>query len=209
MTAPVANVSVKIVPPASAPARAALREYFADIASRYQGRPITEPELHQVLTENPSDDLAPPTGLFLVAFGDSGPIGCVGLRLLPAGLGEVTRVYVADGARRGGLGGRLLAEVESAALANGRTALRLDVRGDLVEARRLYARHGYREVPAFNDSPYAAHWFAKDLIATRRLAAHTASAQAAKTAPRMLEPVHPAQANTVVVVVAPRAEPSE
>jgi hypothetical protein len=37
----------------------------------------------------------------------------------------------------------------------------LVARGDLVEARRLYARHGYQAVPPFNDSPYAEHWFAK------------------------------------------------
>jgi len=39
--------------------------------------------------------------------------------------------------------------------------LRLDTRHDLVEARSLYAAHGYREVPAFNDAPYAEHWFTK------------------------------------------------
>jgi hypothetical protein len=33
----------------------------------------------------------------------------------------------------------------------------------LVEARRLYARHGYQEVAPFNDSPYAEHWFAKSV----------------------------------------------
>jgi hypothetical protein len=31
------------------------------------------------------------------------------------------------------------------------SALRLNVRRDLVEARRLYARHGYREVRPFSD----------------------------------------------------------
>jgi GNAT superfamily N-acetyltransferase len=71
-------------------------------------------------------------------------------------------MYVADRARRRGLGRRLLEELESAALASGRTVLRLDTRGDLIEARRLYATHGYREVHAFNNSPYAQHWFAKN-----------------------------------------------
>jgi hypothetical protein len=42
-------------------------------------------------------------------------------------------------------------------------ALRLDTRHDLAEARRMYARHGYREVAPFNESPYADHWFAKPL----------------------------------------------
>ena len=41
--------------------------------------------------------------------------------------------------------------------------LQLDTRHDLVEARRLYARHGYHEVPAFNAEPFAEHWLAKDL----------------------------------------------
>ena len=41
------------------------------------------------------------------------------------------------------------------------SALRLDTRSDLVEARGLYKRLGYQEVPAFNAGPYADHWFAK------------------------------------------------
>lgn len=31
----------------------------------------------------------------------------------------------------------------------------------LHEAQALYRRNGYREVPAFNDEPYADHWFEK------------------------------------------------
>ena len=58
----------------------------------------------------------------------------------------------------------LLAELERAAVDAGLTTARLDTRKDLVEARRLYARHGYVEVPAFNDSPYADHWFGKSLV---------------------------------------------
>lgn len=29
--------------------------------------------------------------------------------------------------------------------------------------RAMYARLGYREVPAFNDAPYVDHWFEKRL----------------------------------------------
>jgi hypothetical protein len=43
------------------------------------------------------------------------------------------------------------------------STLRLDTRRDLAEERRLYAWLGYQEVPAFNDNPYADHWFAKTL----------------------------------------------
>ncbi|THA38335.1 GNAT family N-acetyltransferase, partial [Streptomyces sp. A1136] len=50
------------------------------------------------------------------------------------------------------------------ARALGLSLLRLDTRHDLVEARGLYAKHGYREVPAFHHrSPYAERWFAKEL----------------------------------------------
>lgn len=34
---------------------------------------------------------------------------------------------------------------------------------DLAEARALYVRHGYAEVPAFNEGDYAEVWYAKDL----------------------------------------------
>jgi hypothetical protein len=40
---------------------------------------------------------------------------------------------------------------------------RLDTRHDLVEARRLYATHGYVEIPPYSDNPYADHWFDKRL----------------------------------------------
>jgi len=42
------------------------------------------------------------------------------------------------------------------------TRLRLDTRRDLVEARQLYARHGYTEVRPFSHGPYSDHWFVKD-----------------------------------------------
>jgi ribosomal protein S18 acetylase RimI-like enzyme len=41
--------------------------------------------------------------------------------------------------------------------------LRLDTRNDLIEARALYSKLGFQEVPAFNEGPYAQHWFQLDL----------------------------------------------
>jgi hypothetical protein len=51
--------------------------------------------------------------------------------------------------------------VEGLAREHDLSTLRLYTRRDLVEARQLYARLCYEEVPAFNDSPYADHWFVK------------------------------------------------
>jgi hypothetical protein len=42
----------------------------------------------------------------------------------------------------------------------------LETNRSLTEAIRLYRSAGYVEVPAFNDEPYAHHWFEKDLSPT-------------------------------------------
>lgn len=149
--------------PASGEARAVLRAYFGDVASRYYGRPATEGEVAAAMREDPSDDLAPPHGLLLIAHHHGTVAGCAGLRLLPGEVGEVTRVFVAPAFRRHGLGSRLLSCLEGHARAQGVSVLRLDTRRDLAEARGLYARHGYREVAPFSDGPYAECWFSKTL----------------------------------------------
>ena len=41
--------------------------------------------------------------------------------------------------------------------------LRLDTNSTLTVAIGLYQASGYQEVPAFNDEPYAHHWFEKRL----------------------------------------------
>ncbi|MFK3979205.1 GNAT family N-acetyltransferase [Micromonospora sp. NPDC050397] len=156
-------ISISPARPDSAAGRAILRAYFDDIVGRYHGRPATADEIDRVLIDEPSDDLVPPVGLFWVATDGATPVGCAGLRLLPENLGEVTRVFVAHGARRRGVGSRLLTGLEEIARTRGLSRLRLDTRHDLVEARRLYTGHGYVEVEPFNDSPYAAHWFVKPL----------------------------------------------
>ena len=66
-------------------------------------------------------------------------------------------------ARGLGVGRRLLAELESQARAHGVRTLRLETNRSLTEAIALYRSSGYREVPAFNDEPYAHHWFEKRL----------------------------------------------
>lgn len=152
-----------VLPPSDPRAATALYAFMDEISTRYYGRPATGEEVRGGLRDFPSDDLQPPNGLFVVAHDAGAVAGCAGLRFVDAGLGEVTRVYVAPAGRRQGLGRRLMAEVERHAREHGIRRLRLDTRGDLVEARGLYERIGYREIPRFNDSRYANHWFAKQL----------------------------------------------
>jgi len=62
-----------------------------------------------------------------------------------------------------GLGRRLLAELEAYAAARRVSVLRLEINQALEEAIGLCRAAGYREVAAFNDEPYAHHWFEKAL----------------------------------------------
>ncbi|MER7083456.1 GNAT family N-acetyltransferase [Saccharopolyspora kobensis] len=140
-----------------------LREYTDEMASRYYGRPATDAEVDEAIAEDPNAGLHPPTGVFLVARAQAELVGCVGIRELEPGIAELKRMYIRPQVRGRGAAARLLAEVEQHAQQLGYRAIRLDTRSDLVEARRLYARHGYQEVPAFNDGPYAEHWFEKAL----------------------------------------------
>lgn len=154
---------LEVIDPDQALARQALRAYIADVASRWYGRPATDEEVEAALVEHPSGDLRPPEGQFLIARLGTALLGCAGLRVLGAGVGEVKRVHVAPPARGQGLGRRLMLRVEDLARDQKIHTLRLDTRTDLIESRGLYASLGYVDVPAFNGGPYAQHWLSKSL----------------------------------------------
>ncbi len=158
---------------------ALLRDYLVDVADRWfllhEGRTSTPEEIEAAWQAMPCGDLAAPTGAFLVARSTDGSGrlgGCVGVRLVDAGSAggpdatvcELKRMFVRPEARGSGLAARLLSAAEDAARDLGATSIRLDTRLDLVEARALYTRHGYAEVPCFTvDDPYAEIWYAKPL----------------------------------------------
>jgi len=60
-------VLIEVVAPDAAAASQILRSYINDVASRHYGRQATDEEIDASLREDPSSDLAPPSGLFLVA----------------------------------------------------------------------------------------------------------------------------------------------
>ncbi|MFD4192133.1 GNAT family N-acetyltransferase [Amycolatopsis thermoflava] len=161
--------TINPVPVTDPAAQAILRAYFDDIASRYYGRPATVAELDTAMADDPSDDLVPPTGLFLLARSHDEVTGCVGIRVLDVTTAELTRMFVLPGARGRGGGDQLLRAAETAAQALGCERMRLDTRHDLVEARGLYAKHGYREIEAPEQRLYADHWFEKRLALGRQV----------------------------------------
>ena len=140
-----------------------LGAYFYDIVSRYHRRAATQREVDAAMAAEPSADLWPPHGLLLVARHGGAVIGCAGLRLVAAGIGEVTRVFVMPAARRRGVGQLLLQAVEAAAREQRVTRLRLDTGSHLTEAQQLYVKNGYREVAAFNEGRIADQWYEKSL----------------------------------------------
>jgi GNAT superfamily N-acetyltransferase len=157
------SITVAPAPPSCPAAREILWAYFYELITRYQRRPGRTEEVEAAMLEYPSDDLVAPTGVFLLARRDDIAVGCIGLRLRPNRVGQVTRMFVLPSQRRRGIGTRLLGELEAVARKHEISRLELDTRDDLVEARRLYERYGFDEVLAFNAAPYAEHWFTKQL----------------------------------------------
>jgi DNA-binding MarR family transcriptional regulator/GNAT superfamily N-acetyltransferase len=153
-------VHIGVVDPRHPDARQCVQAYFDELARRFDDG--FEPAL-----SNSADDeeLTPPAGLLLVATLHADPVGCGALKLHPDGWAEVKRMWVSPTVRGLGVGRRLLGELESRAAAYGVRTLRLETNHVLTEAIGLYRAVGYDEVDAFNDEPYAQHWFAKTLLA--------------------------------------------
>lgn len=159
------NWSVRPEPFGTPEATLLRRAYYAEVAGRYWGRPATTAEIDEGLADDPPDRLAPPTGQFLVGRYGGEAACCGGLRMLDARTAELTRVYVNPAARGTGGGGALLTALEHAARGLGARELALDTRLDLVEARGLYVKHGFREIPAYSSGPYSEIWYGKELTA--------------------------------------------
>jgi hypothetical protein len=62
-----------------------------------------------------------------------------------------------------------LRELEAAARDLGYRLIRLDTNEVLVEAVRLYERHGYRRIDRYHDHPDPTHFYEKSLSSVRRL----------------------------------------
>ena len=144
--------------PRHADAGEAVSACFAELADRFEGGFDPDRSLPAV-----DEDLRPPAGLLLVARLHGEPVGCAAIKFHGAEPAEVKRMWVAESIRGHGVGRRLLAAIEQQARAAGVTTLRLETNKALTEAIALYRSAGYREVPAFNDEPFAHHWFEKRL----------------------------------------------
>jgi DNA-binding MarR family transcriptional regulator/GNAT superfamily N-acetyltransferase len=151
-------VQIRAVDPEHPDARRCLRAYVAELNRRSD------------IPFDPSDgstaephEVRPPAGAFVVAYLNEEAIGCGAVKHLGGGRSDIKRMWVAEPARGLGLGRRLLTTLEGLARDGGATVARLETNAALTEAIALYRSVGYEEVPAFNDEPFAHHWFAKSL----------------------------------------------
>jgi DNA-binding MarR family transcriptional regulator/GNAT superfamily N-acetyltransferase len=151
-------VEVGVRDPRHPDARTCLRAYFEELSRRFDTGFDPARSL-------PADDheLTEPAGLLLVATLHAEPVGCAAIKFHDRGPAEIKRMWVSPGVRGLGLGRRLLADVETHAARHGVRTLRLETNRALDEAVGLYRSAGYVEVDAFNDEPYAHHWFEKTL----------------------------------------------
>lgn len=153
-----AAIEIRPTDPGEPSARFCIRSYFGELAKRFPegfDSALTLPATDEEFTE--------PAGVLLVAYLRGRAVGCAGLATHGPRPAEIKRLWTSPTVRGLGLGRRLLTAVEDQARSRGATAVRLDTNPSLTEAIQLYRTSGYREIPAFNDEPYAGFWFEKQL----------------------------------------------
>lgn len=143
-------VSIELEDPRTPDARWCLGRYAAELDERF--------EEGFDATVWPADATR-----FVIARIEGQPAGCGVLKTLSPDVCELARMWV-DRPHRGlGVATRILAALEEQAAGLGFTTVRLDTNRALDEAKAMYRGAGYREIPRYNDNPYANHWFEKRL----------------------------------------------
>jgi DNA-binding MarR family transcriptional regulator/GNAT superfamily N-acetyltransferase len=151
------EVRLEVEPPATRDARYCLERYFEELAVRFDSG---FEEARSIPAR--AQEMTPPNGYFVVARLSGEPVGCGGIKC-HAAYGEIKRMWVDASVRGLGVGKRILRRLEELARERGLSVVRLETNKSLTEAQSLYRSTGYREIPAYNDEPYAHHWFEKRL----------------------------------------------
>lgn len=153
-----ASVEIRSVDPEHPDAQYCLAEYVAEL-NRRSTRGF-DPSVGATALPH---EVRPPAGEFFVAYLHSEAIGCGAVKHHADAPAEIKRMWLAPQARGLGLGRRLLETLEECALTGGATIAHIETSEVLTEAISLYRSAGWVEVPAFNEEPFADHWFEKPL----------------------------------------------
>ena len=151
-------VSFAVEDPNTRDAQWCLKQYFAELAKRFEGG--FDPEQS---TFGTAEHFKPPEGYFVVARLHGDPVACGAILFLENSRAYFKRMWVSSAVRGAGVGRRLLSELERLASESGTNTACLETHSALAEAIAMYRSAGYREVPPFNDEHYAHHWFEKRL----------------------------------------------
>lgn len=109
-------------------------------------------------------DYAPPGGRLYLAVAGERVAGCIALRPLGEGVGELKRMYVRPEFRGQGLARRMCRRLLAEARRAGYRAVRLDSLASMTRAVALYRSLGFREIPAYRYNPLpGALYFELDL----------------------------------------------
>ncbi|NAZ86345.1 GNAT family N-acetyltransferase [Kineococcus indalonis] len=122
------------------------RPLFEDLAREYGARYGGTPEqVRGELLRHPPEEFEPQHGgLLLLLVEEGGPVAGGAYRRHDARTAELKRIWTHPAHRRRGLARRVLAELESRALAAGYSRLYLTTGPRQPEARELYLRTGFR-----------------------------------------------------------------
>jgi putative acetyltransferase len=98
-------------------------------------------------------EYAPPTGRILLARVGHNVVGSIAMRRVDNAICEMKRLYVKPTARGTGLGRALSLRLIEEARSAGYREIRLDVHGEFIHARRLYADLGFTDAEPISYNP--------------------------------------------------------
>lgn len=142
---------VKIVQAQSEQDIARVRELFREYADSL-GVDLCFQSFEEELAELPGK-YAPPEGSLLIAKEDEEAVGCVALRKIGDGVGEMKRLYLRPTFRGQGYGRTLALAIIAEARQIGYGRLRLDTLPIMGEAQKLYRSLGFREIEPYVYNP--------------------------------------------------------
>jgi len=141
---------IRIFPAESPSNLTQVRVLFEEYGAEWPGPDLDGDGFAKELTDL-SSTYGPPHGRLLVALCDDQPAGCIALRKLSDGVGEVKRLYVKPEFRNAGIGRRLVEAVLEEARGIGFSRVLLDTTRAMERARALYSSVGFVETQRYHD----------------------------------------------------------
>ena len=102
---------------------------------------------------------ANPEGAFVIAYHNSKPVGCFGIRKIDSEICELKRMYLSKDVRGQGLGEKLLKEAIRMAVILKYDRMRLDTLPSMNSAIHLYQKLGFKEIQPYRFNPIAGSKF--------------------------------------------------